>query len=446
MKVTDSRLQKIMPKQNKPKNNVYRKLALLIAEAQAAKTQDLRLTFYPGLIGIAWRGNIVTQVLANSQAASAGVSEGWKVLAVNGKPMPDDGIIISKSIRDTKDAGKNTLLLFAPSTLRPGTEVILHNLKRNARLNGYSAKITKAYGNNKYDVALLDTKTRTGIRGIIGDYLQMKHQEQFWNVISPGGVKIHASKDLKSQGLGYLRYDSVIHGINTGDWVKHSQGYSRLNDGEVQFLAQDATRRFGVVWALAYKRKELHFQPCRAYEQKRRNLQEAIEAADKRQQELEEADMKMDDRFTPDQWRTFWKSQNKFFGRYYNFLSHHENKVAEAEQQQQDDVGFDDFFSQRIAPHGDQFPEQIEIPKAHYEEPPTEVPQMNIFENEFDALDMITARTSQQDIFSAAFSSGGLSEPTNDPFAESDPFAAPDPFAESNSKPSTNGKHKLISS
>lgn len=430
---------------------------MLLAESQSAKTQDLRLTFYPGLLGLAWRGNIVTNVLPNSQAKKAGVTVGWKVLAVNGIPMPDDGVAISKAIRETNDAGKNTQLLFAPSILTVGTEVILHNLKRNARLNGYSARITKSYGNGKYDVALLDTKTRTGIRGIVGDYLQMKHQEQFWHVMSPGGIKIYASKDPKSKGLGYLRYDTVIQGISDvsdSNWLKHSQGYSRITDGQVQYLAQNATRRLGVVWPLAYKRKELHFQPCRVYEEQRRSVEEAIETSTRRQQELEEADMKNDDSFTQKQWDTFWASRNKYFGRYYTRILHQVNKVVEAKQQQQDEDGFDNLFVERIGSQVE-FPDQIEIPKPLSPEPAEVLPFYdNLVEekNEFDELDMITG-TSTDDIFNAAFGQNPSSEPPTDPFASSepitDPFGLSDPFAESdpfNEVKSNPNKTKLISS
>lgn len=457
MKVMDSRLSLIIKKPTRPKNNVYRKIAMLLAETQSAKTQDLRLTFYPGLLGLAWRGNIVTQVLPNSQAKKAGVTVGWKVLAVNGIPMPEDGVAISKAIRETKDAGKNTQLLFAPSTLSVGTEVVLHNLKRNARLNGYSARITKSYGNNKYDVALLDTKTRTGIRGIVGDYLQMKHQEQFWHVMSPGGIKIYENKDGKSKGLGYLRYDTVIQGISTGNWLKHKQGYSRITDGEVQFLAQNATRRLGVVWPLAYKRKELHWQPCRVYEEGRRSVEQAIETSTIRQQELEEADMKNDDSFTQKQWHIFWASRNKYFGRYYTRILHQANKVVEAKQQQQIEDGFDNLFVERIGSQIE-IPDQIVIPKP-LSPPVTDILPFygNLVEekNEFDELDMITG-TSTDDIFNEAFgqnpSSGrsdppkdpfASSEPEIDPFALSDPFAGSDPFAEVKSDPN---KTKLISS
>jgi len=431
MEVSDSRVQKVIPKENlRPKNNIERTIEKILDQAQYCKTKDLRLTFTPGLIGLGWRGNKVTSVLPHSQAAAVGVQIGWEVIAVNGKQMPRDADSISEAIRRTKDAGKNTELLFAPNKLPPGTEVILMNLKRNARLNGMTAKITEIKENGKYDINILNSSNRISVRGISGHYFKVKHQEQFWNVLNGGGVKIYATRDAKSKGMGYLQYDEVFTGLRTDNWVKHDKGFSPISNGTTTFLGHTTTRKYGVVWPLTYKRNDVYFQPSRLYDSRRRNLATIIEGATKRQQELEKADMKKKERFTTGQWQAFWDKQNKYFGRYYNFIVSAKHSLSSLE------VKHDEKYQEEF-----NFPPPLITMPARAESTPSATPRYFRQESD-DNFDIITGgpmspmsatkpQTSMLDLFTIP----------SDPFAEQpdDPFATKkdDPFADKKEDPFT---------
>jgi len=150
-----------------------------------------------------------------------------------------------------------------------------------------------------------------------------------------------------------------------------------------------------------------------------------IKVAAKRQQTLEEADMKKDDTFTPAQWRVFWANQNKYFGRYYKFIAHHKNGDVAEDQENKNDEEFE-------------FPKQIDLPKG-YAKPESFVtmptPSTPGGEGFFDDFDLITGNSQ---VPPPADIVDPFAEHPNDPFAEQpgDPFAEQpgDPFAD---KPSS---------
>lgn len=78
--------------------------------------QAIKKVFAPRKIGFAWKGNRVTDVVADSQASEAGVKIGWCILMVNAKIQKKDGTDIQSSILETFNQGKDTEIIFAPRT------------------------------------------------------------------------------------------------------------------------------------------------------------------------------------------------------------------------------------------------------------------------------------------------------------------------------------------
>merc|ERR1712130_1009078 len=138
------------------------------------------------------------------------------------------------------------------------------------------------------------------------------------------------------------------------------------------------------------------------------------------------------------QWNKFWASRNKYFGKYYKFISTGKPGRLNGDQKEND------------------LPEQIDMPHG-YAEPEPEPKQdsgsklkANSGDMEFDAFDIITASPAAgkkyelniANIFGTNASDDPFAEKPNDPFADKpddpfadkpdDPFAAAfgDPFAE----------------
>jgi len=327
LKIQNSRLNLIMPKRRAPR--IERLVRTLNVETKRRKDKNFKLTFYPGKIGVSWMGDTVTKVSEGSQASSAGVCRGWRVLAVNGVAMSANSGAIAAAIAKTNKQAMNTTITFAPGQMRVGTAVILHGLKTNATLNGYEAIITGLKQGNKYDVTLTNTETKTGIRGIHGTYLQLKQQEQYWRVVYPRGVKMKGSTERRADVTGVLYYGEIVLGLQLGDWIKHSKGYSRISipgTGK-KFLQQDDYCRFGITWPVGIIRKRIYLRISKDYENRRVNLDSIMEVATARQQELEEQDAKKKASYTPKQWKKFWQRQNPQFAVYYKHLYHENKKI-----------------------------------------------------------------------------------------------------------------------
>merc|ERR1712130_354866 len=130
------------------------------------------------------------------------------------------------------------------------------------------------------------------------------------------------------------------------------------------------------------------------------------------------------------QWNKFWASRNKYFGKYYKFISTGKPGRLNGDQKEND------------------LPEQIDMPHG-YAEPEPEPKQdsgsklkANSGDMEFDAFDIITASPAAgkkyelniANIFGTNASDDPFEKKPNDPFADKpgDPFAAAfgDPFAE----------------
>merc|ERR1712130_369367 len=131
------------------------------------------------------------------------------------------------------------------------------------------------------------------------------------------------------------------------------------------------------------------------------------------------------------QWNKFWASRNKYFGKYYKFISTGKPGRLNGDQKEND------------------LPEQIDMPHG-YAEPEPEPKQdsgsklkANSGDMEFDAFDIITASPAAgkkyelniANIFGTNASDDPFAEKPNDPFADKpdDPFAdnkSNDPFAD----------------
>lgn len=334
LQLQSSRLNAVISKRRAPR--IERLVRSLTNETKTRKDKNFKLTFYPGKIGISWKENFVTQVVPGSQANSAGVCVGWRVLAVNGKSMPADGPSIARAIAETNnaptDSGKNTQITFAPGQMRIKTRVVLRDLKTNASYNGFEAIITKTLDGNKYDISLLNTKTKTSIRGIHGVYLQLKQQEQYWRVVHPRGIKIRVAPEKRADVIGRSYYGTVVAGLQTGNWLHHQKGYSPIQGAHgKRFLLQDDFCRFGIMWPLAIVRKRIYIQICKNYESRRVDLDSILEAAAARQQELEEEDAKKKPAFKSKEWKKFWQRQNPEFAAYYRHIYSENKKKIKAD-------------------------------------------------------------------------------------------------------------------
>lgn len=337
LKVQGSRVNLVIPKHRDPR--IEKRIRSLISQKNHRKDKNVKLTFYPGPIGITGKGNYVTEVDPQSQAHGLGVSEGWRLLAVNGVPMTSAKDIsvtdaIEAALKKTssgRNQNQNIQITFAPGSMRVGTEVVLGGLKTHATYNGAEGIIIRSQGNEKYDVSLTSTSLKTTIRGIHGTYLQLKHQQQYWRVVCPLGVRIKRSLEKRSDIVGTLHYGTILIGLHHGNWVKHDQGFSRIRNSRTgrEYLRQDSFCKYGILWPINLIRKELYFQICKDYEERRVDLTSIKRAAAVRQRELEEQDSKKKSVYSHKQWKKFWKRQNPHFAAYYRRL-YSENKKKNA--------------------------------------------------------------------------------------------------------------------
>jgi len=68
-------------------------------DQKEAKTENTKKVFFePGILGIYFKGNLVTEIKPDSQADKAGVCPGWRILEVNGEAQPNKTSVIDKAI------------------------------------------------------------------------------------------------------------------------------------------------------------------------------------------------------------------------------------------------------------------------------------------------------------------------------------------------------------
>jgi len=87
---------------------------------------SMKVTFEARPFGIQYEGNMITDVIRQSQAEVAGVCVGWSIMSVNGETNIPDSRTIARLIASSKQANKPTIICF-------GQQVVI-NYKNGVRI------------------------------------------------------------------------------------------------------------------------------------------------------------------------------------------------------------------------------------------------------------------------------------------------------------------------